>query len=67
MHGGFSSQFGRYESQGGHGVCAHAESVPPPLAEQIMAITLAAVTVSIVLHGITVRPMMLLYWRWKLR
>jgi len=29
---------------------------PGPLAEQIMAVTLAAVTVSIVLHGISVRP-----------
>lgn len=38
-----------------------------PLAEQIMAITLAAVTVSIVLHGVSVRPMMHLYWRRKLR
>jgi sodium/hydrogen antiporter len=41
--------------------------LPLPLAEQIMAITLAAVTVSIVLHGISVRPMMLLYRRRKLR
>lgn len=41
--------------------------LPRPLAEQIAAITLAAVTVSIVLHGITVQPMMHLYWRRKLR
>ena len=41
--------------------------LPRPLAEQIMAITLAAVTVSIVLHGVSVRPMMHLYWRRKLR
>lgn len=38
-----------------------------PLAEQIMAITLAAGTVSTVLHGVSVRPMMHLYWRRKLR
>ena len=41
--------------------------LPRPLAEQIMAITLAAVTVSIALHGISVRPMMLLYRRRKMR
>ena len=41
--------------------------LPGPLAEQIMAITLAAVTLSIVLHGVSVRPMMLLYRRRKLR
>jgi sodium/hydrogen antiporter len=41
--------------------------LPDVLAEQIMAITLAAVTVSIVLHGISVRPMMHLYWRRKAR
>ena len=41
--------------------------LPRPLADQIMAITLAAVTVSIVLHGVSVRPMMHLYWRRKLR
>jgi NhaP-type Na+/H+ or K+/H+ antiporter len=41
--------------------------LPPPLAEQTIAITLAAVTVSIVLHGISVRPMMHLYWRRKAR
>jgi NhaP-type Na+/H+ or K+/H+ antiporter len=41
--------------------------LPRPLAEQITAITLAAVTVSIVLHGITVQPMMHLYWRQKMR
>jgi NhaP-type Na+/H+ or K+/H+ antiporter len=37
------------------------------LAEQITAITLAAVTVSIVLHGISVRPMMHLYWKRTVR
>jgi NhaP-type Na+/H+ or K+/H+ antiporter len=37
--------------------------LPRPLAEQIAAITLAAVTVSIVLHGISVRPIMRLYWK----
>jgi len=37
------------------------------LAQQIMAITLAAVTASIVLHGISVGPMMQLYRRRKLR
>jgi NhaP-type Na+/H+ or K+/H+ antiporter len=41
--------------------------LPRPLAEQITGITLAAVTVSIVLHGISVRPMMHLYWRRKKR
>jgi NhaP-type Na+/H+ or K+/H+ antiporter len=34
-----------------------------PLAEKITAITLAAITVSIVLHGISVRPIMRLYWK----
>ncbi|MGA7178467.1 MAG: cation:proton antiporter [Thiobacillaceae bacterium] len=41
--------------------------LPLDLAEPIMAITLAAVTVSIVLHGISVRPMMHLYGRRKRR
>ncbi len=41
--------------------------LPHPLTEQITNITLAAVTVSIVLHGISVRPMMHLYWRRKAR
>ena len=36
-----------------------------PLAEQITAITLAAITASIVLHGISVRPIMRLYWKRK--
>ena len=40
--------------------------LPRPLAEQIAAITLAAVTISIVLHGISVRPMMHLYLRRKM-
>lgn len=43
------------------------QGLPDPLADQIMAITLAAVTVSIMLHGISVRPMMHLYWRRKAR
>jgi NhaP-type Na+/H+ or K+/H+ antiporter len=38
-----------------------------PISEQIMSITLATVAVSIVLHGISVRPMMHLYWRRKAR
>ncbi len=41
--------------------------LPRPLAEQITAITLAAVTASILLHGVSVRPMMHLYWRRKTR
>ncbi|MEN8130174.1 MAG: cation:proton antiporter [Pseudomonadota bacterium] len=39
--------------------------LPRPLAEQFMAITLAAVTLSIVLHGISVRPIMRFYWKRK--
>jgi NhaP-type Na+/H+ or K+/H+ antiporter len=42
---------------------AIAHGLPRPLAEQLTTITLAAVTVSIVLHGISVRPMMRLYWK----
>jgi NhaP-type Na+/H+ or K+/H+ antiporter len=41
--------------------------LPGPLAEQIIAITLTTVTVSIVLHGISVTPMMDLYARRKAR
>ncbi|MFZ0256048.1 MAG: cation:proton antiporter [Gammaproteobacteria bacterium] len=41
--------------------------IPHLLAEQIIAITLAAVTASIVLHGISVRPLMHLYWRRNVR
>lgn len=41
--------------------------LPAAMAEQLMGITLAAVATSIVLHGISVRPMMNLYWRRKLR
>ena len=37
--------------------------LPGPLAEQIIAITLTTVTVSIVLHGISVTPLMDLYAR----
>ena len=43
------------------------QGLPKSLADQLMATTLAAVTVSIVLHGISVRPMMHLYWRRKMR
>jgi NhaP-type Na+/H+ or K+/H+ antiporter len=42
---------------------AIVHGLPRPLAEQLTAITLAAVTVSIILHGISVRPMMRLYWK----
>jgi NhaP-type Na+/H+ or K+/H+ antiporter len=41
--------------------------LPRPLAEQIVAITLAAVTVSILLHGISVRPIMHFYRKRNLR
>jgi NhaP-type Na+/H+ or K+/H+ antiporter len=41
--------------------------LPHLLAEQITGVTLAAVTISIVLHGISVRPMMHLYWSRKKR
>ena len=41
--------------------------LPRPLAEQIIAITLTTVTVSIVLHGISVTPLMDLYARRKAR
>ena len=41
--------------------------LPAPLAERIVAITLAVVTLSILLHGISVQPMMNLYWRRKAR
>lgn len=40
--------------------------LPDPLAEQIVSITLATVTISILLHGISVRPIMHLYWKRKL-
>jgi NhaP-type Na+/H+ or K+/H+ antiporter len=39
--------------------------LPHPLAEQLVAITLAAVTFSILLHGISVRPIMHFYWKRK--
>jgi NhaP-type Na+/H+ or K+/H+ antiporter len=39
--------------------------LPATIAEQIMGITLAAVATSIVLHGISVRPMMKLYGKRK--
>jgi NhaP-type Na+/H+ or K+/H+ antiporter len=41
------------------------QGLPRPLAEPIVAITLAAVTVSIVLHGMSVRPIMHLYRKQK--
>jgi NhaP-type Na+/H+ or K+/H+ antiporter len=44
---------------------AIGHGLPRPLAEQIAAITLAAVTASIVLHGISVRPIMRLYRKRK--
>ena len=39
--------------------------LPQPLVEPIVAITLAAVTVSIVLHGMSVRPIMHFYRKRK--
>ncbi|MGB5251371.1 MAG: cation:proton antiporter [Sedimenticolaceae bacterium] len=42
---------------------AISHGLAKPLAEQITAITLAAITVSIVLHGTSVRPIMRLYWK----
>ena len=39
--------------------------LPRSLAEQILAITLAAVTLSILLHGISVQPIMYFYWKRK--
>lgn len=41
------------------------QGLPRPLAEQIIAITLTTVTASIVLHGISVTPLMDLYARRK--
>jgi NhaP-type Na+/H+ or K+/H+ antiporter len=41
------------------------QGLPRPLGESIVAITLAAVTVSIVLHGMSVRPIMHFYWKRK--
>ncbi len=41
--------------------------LPRPLAEQIIAITLTTVTVSIVMHGISVTPLMNLYAKRKAR
>ena len=41
--------------------------LPRPLADQIIAITLTTVTVSIVMHGISVTPLMNLYARRKAR
>jgi len=42
---------------------AISHGLAKPLAEQITAITLTAITVSIVLHGISVQPIMQLYWK----
>jgi len=42
------------------------QGLPRPLAEPIIAITLAAVTVSILLHGMSVRPIMHFYQRHKI-
>jgi NhaP-type Na+/H+ or K+/H+ antiporter len=42
---------------------AISHGLSSPLAEQLAATTLAAITVSIVLHGISVRPIMRLYWK----
>ena len=42
------------------------QGLPRPLAEPIVAITLAAVTVSIVLHGMCVRPIMHFYRQRKI-
>ena len=39
------------------------QGLPSALAEQIIAITLTLVAVSIVLHGISVTPLMNLYTR----
>ncbi len=44
---------------------AIGHALPRPLAEQIVAITLSTVTVSIVLHGISVTPLMNIYARRK--
>jgi NhaP-type Na+/H+ or K+/H+ antiporter len=41
--------------------------LPIPLAQPIAAVTLAAVMISVVLHGVSVRPMMHLYSRRKRR
>lgn len=43
------------------------QGLPQPLAEEIIALTLTVVAVSIVLHGISVTPLMNLYGRRKAR
>jgi NhaP-type Na+/H+ or K+/H+ antiporter len=43
------------------------QGLPRALAEQIIALTLTMVAVSIVLHGISVTPLMHLYGRRKAR
>ena len=46
---------------------AISHGLPSPLAEQFIAITLTVVTASVVLHGISVTPLMALYSRRKAR
>lgn len=46
---------------------AISHGLPSPLAEQFIAITLTVVTASVVLHGISVTPLMALYARRKAR
>lgn len=41
------------------------QGLPRPLAEEIIALTLTTVAVSIVIHGISVTPLMNLYARRK--
>ncbi|KAF0167256.1 MAG: Na+/H+ antiporter [bacterium] len=43
------------------------QGLPRPMAEEIIALTLTVVAVSIVLHGISVTPLMNLYGRRKAR
>lgn len=44
-----------------------AHGLPSPLVEQFIAITLTAVTASVLLHGVSVTPLMSLYSRRKAR
>ena len=46
---------------------AISHGLPSPLAERFIAITLSVVTASVVLHGISVTPLMALYSRRKAR
>ena len=48
-------------------MCAINQGLARPLAEQIMALTLAVVAVSIVVHGVSVTPLMGFYARRKRR